>query len=51
MPFDAVPVVRDRKRLVALDDTLLKFGVADQQVLKTGTRDIPPWHSSQMPST
>jgi hypothetical protein len=48
MPFDCLPAVGGgRKRLVALDDTLLKFGTAAQEVSGISTRPIPHWHLSR----
>jgi hypothetical protein len=47
MPFDSVPAASYRKRLVALDDTLLKFATAAQEVSNVSTRPIPHWHSNR----
>jgi hypothetical protein len=46
MPFDSIPIVETRKRLVALDGALLKFGASAQEPIEIKLRRIPPWHSS-----
>jgi hypothetical protein len=45
MPFDSIPVVDSRKRLVALDGALLKFGASEQEPIEIKPRRIPPWHA------